>query len=218
MPQLITDLLQLLLGLSVPAAICSMLFAGLALRQEGGATFEMGGKFQRWIVWTVILLTLPQILSWFAAYGLQTTQPSGIATPWLNTMAAAFGDFVQQIVVMRLLPIAAAFFVLKAVLDAAQGGSPIESVIAAIFLLSAASTVTLMQSWNDGSQFATTSMLSSAWNFLAGTILPEAAGLAVVGAVVNFARNRPVGAMVASALGFLSVSALWRLLQVMVSG
>jgi hypothetical protein len=133
-------------------------------------------------------------------------------------MATAFGDFVQQIVVARLLPIAAAFFVLKAVLDAAQGHSPIGSVIAAIFLLSAASTVTLMQSWNDGSQFATTSMLSSAWNFLAGTILPEAAGLAVVGAIVNFARNRPVGAMVASALGFLSASALWRLLQVMVSG
>ena len=221
-PPLINDVLQLLMSLAFPAAMCTMLFAGLALRQEGGATFEMGGKFQRWILWTVILLTIPQMLSWFAVHGvrigIQLGQPGAIGSSWLNAMSTSFGDFVQQVVVARLFPITAAFFVLKAALDAANGNNPVGSVIAAIFLLSGSSTVALMQTWNDGSQFAATDMLSSAWNFLAGTILPEAAGLAVVGAIINYARHRPVGTMVASALAFLSVSALWKLLQAMVSG
>jgi hypothetical protein len=65
-------------------------------------------------------------------------------------------------------------------LDAAEGYSPLGSIVAAFFLLSASGTVQLLQSWNSGSEFATTDMLTAAWNFLAGTILPEAAGLAIV--------------------------------------
>jgi hypothetical protein len=60
-----------------------------------------------------------------------------------------------------------------------------------------------------------TDMLGSIWNFLAGTILPEAAGLAVVGAILNYARQRPFMPLVGSSLAFLSVSALWRLVQAM---
>ena len=74
----------------------------------------------------------------------------------------------------------------------------------------------LMQSWNSGSTFATTDMLTSAWNFLAGTILPEAAGLAVAGAIFNYARHRPFMPLVASGLAFLSVSGIWKLIQAMV--
>ncbi len=70
----------------------------------------------------------------------------------------------------------AAFCVLKAALDAAEGHNPLGSVIAAIFLLSASGMVQLMQSWNSGTEFATTDMLTSAWNFLAGTILPRIGG------------------------------------------
>jgi hypothetical protein len=74
-----------------------------------------------------------------------------------------------------------------------------------------------MQSWNSGSEFATTDMLTSAWNFLAGTILPEAAGLAVVGAILNYARQKPFMPLVGSGLAFLSVSAIWKLVQAMVA-
>ena len=73
-----------------------------------------------------------------------------------------------------------------------------------------------MQSWNSGSEFATTDMLTSTWNFLAGTILPEAAGLAIVGAIFNYARHRAFMPLVASGLAFLSVSAIWKLVQTMV--
>lgn len=213
LPQIISELLQLLFDLAAPAAICTMVLAGTALRQEGGVNFQVGGNFQKWIVWSAILLTLPQVLSWFAAQGILLPPQSAGAAGWVGTMETSFKSFVSGFIVSRLVPITAAFFVLKAALDAAEGHSPLGSVTAAIFLLSVNSTVQLFQGWNSGSQFATTDMLFSAWNFLAANILPEAAGLAVVGAIINYVRHRPVGSLLTSAMAFLSIAAVWRLIQ-----
>ncbi|MGB8061334.1 MAG: hypothetical protein WCF26_05525 [Candidatus Sulfotelmatobacter sp.] len=216
LPQIIVDLLTLLFNMAVPAAICTMVLAGIALRQEGGVNFQTGGKFQRWVLWSVILLTLPQFLSWFAAQGItMPAQGGGIGSAWVASLQTSFSGFVTNVVVAKLIPVLAAFCVLKAALDAAEGQSPLASIIAALFLLSVSGTVQLMQSWNSGSQFATTDMLTSAWNFLAGTILPEAAGLAIVGAIFNYARHRPFMPLVGSGLAFLSVSAIWQLVQAM---
>jgi hypothetical protein len=216
LPQIIVDLLTLLFDLAVPAAICTMVLAGIALRQEGGVNFQTGGRFQRWVLWSVILLTLPQFLSWFAAQGItMPAQGGGIGSAWVASLQTSFSGFVSNVVVAKLIPVLAAFCVLKAALDAAEGQSPLPSVIAGIFLLSVSGTVQLMQSWNSGSEFATTDMLTSAWNFLAGTILPEAAGLAIVGAIFNYARHRPFMPLVGSGLAFLSVSAIWQLIQAM---
>ncbi len=216
-PQILSDLLALLLDLAVPAAMCTMVLAGLALRSESGVNFESGGRFQRWMVWSVILLTLPQLLSWFAAQGVNTPGLGGtVSSPWLSSIDASFKSFVTDVIIAKLVPVLAAFFVLKAALDSTQGHSPLGSVVTAIFLLAVSSTVQMMQGFNSGSEFATTDMLASLWNYLSGTILPEAAGLAVVGAIINFARHRPVMPMVYSALAFLSVSSLWKLVQAMV--
>jgi len=208
--------LTLLFDMAVPAAICTMVLAGIALRQEGGVNFHMGGKFQRWMLWSVILLTLPQLLSWFAAQGItMPAQGGGIGSAWVASLQTSFSGFVSNVVVAKLIPVLAAFCVMKAALDAAEGQSPLASIIAGLFLLSVSGTVQLMQSWNSGSEFATTDMLTSTWNFLAGTILPEAAGLAIVGAIVNYARHRPFMPLVGSGLAFLSVSAIWQLVQAM---
>ena len=216
-PQILTDLLQVLLDLAVPAAMCTMVLAGLALRQESGVNFEVGGRFQRWMLWSAILLTLPQFLSWFAAQGITLPpQGAGIGHPWLRSMETSVTGFISEVVVGKLVPILAAFFVLKAALDAAQGWSPLGSIVAAIFLLSASGSVALMQGLNSGGEFATTDMLLSLWNYLAGTILPEAAGLAVVGAVLNYSRKQAFMPLVFSALAFLSVTGLWKLVQAMV--
>jgi hypothetical protein len=216
LPQIIVDLLTLLFDMAVPAAICTMVLAGIALRQEGGVNFQTGGRFQRWILWSVIFLTLPQFLSWFAAQGItMPAQGGGIGSAWVANLQASFSGFVSNVVVAKLIPVLAAFCVLKAALDAAEGQSPLASIIAGLFLLSVSGTVQLMQSWNSGSEFATTDMLTSAWNFLAGTILPEAAGLAIVGAIFNYARHRPFMPLVGSGLAFLSVSAIWQLVQAM---
>ena len=215
-PQVLVDLMNLLLALAVPAAICTMVLAGVALRQEGGVNFEAGGRFQRWILWSVILLTLPQILSWFAAQGIMMpAQGGGVSSAWASGVTTAFTGFVTNIVVAKLAPLLAAFSIVKAALDGAEGRSPLGSIVAAIYLLSASGTVQLMQSWNSGSTFATTDMLTSAWNFSAGTLLPEAAGLAIVGAILNYARHRPFMPLVGSGMAFLSVSALWKLVQAM---
>jgi hypothetical protein len=216
LPQVIVDLLTLLFDMAVPAAICTMVLAGIALRQEGGVNFQTGGKFQRWVLWSVILLTLPQFLSWFAAQGItMPAQGGAIGSAWVASLQTSFSGFVSNVVVAKLIPVLAAFCVLKAALDAAEGQSPLPSVISGLFLLSISGTVQLMQSWNSGSEFATTDMLTSAWNFLAGTILPEAAGLAIVGAIFNYARHRPFMPLVGSGLAFLSVSAIWQLIQAM---
>ena len=216
LPQIIVDLLTLLFDMAVPAAICTMVLAGIALRQEGGVNFQTGGRFQRWVLWSVIFLTLPQFLSWFAAQGItMPAQGGGIGSAWVASLQTSLSGFVTNVVVAKLIPVLAAFCVLKAALDAAEGQSPLPSVIAGLFLLSVSGTIQLMQSWNSGSEFATTDMLTSAWNFLAGTILPEAAGLAIVGAIFNYARHRPFMPLVGSGLAFLSVSAIWQLVRAM---
>ena len=216
LPEIVADLMKLLFDMAVPAAICTMALAGIALRQEGGVNFQVGGKFQKWALWSVILLTLPQFLSWFAAQGISMPAQSGsIGSPWVASLESSVTGFISNIVVARLIPIVAASCVLKAALDAAEGHSPLASMIAGIFLLSVPGTEQLIQSWNSGSEFATTDMLTSAWNFLAGTILPEAAGLAIVGAIFNYARHRPFMPLVGSGLAFLSVSGIWKLVQAM---
>ena len=216
-PQLLADLMQLLFEMAVPGAMCTMVLAGLALRQESGVNFEVGGRFQKWVLWSVILLTLPQFLSWFAAQGItMPPQSLGMSRSWLSALEGSLTSFISNVVVARVVPVLAAFFVLKAALDAAQGSSPLGSILVAIFLLSVSGTVRLMQSFNSGTEFATTDMLVSIWNYLSGTILPEAAGLALVGAIVNYSRKKPFMPLVFSSLAFLSVTALWKLVQAMV--
>ena len=77
LPQILVDLMKLLFDMAVPVAICTMVLAGTALRQEGGVNFEIGGRFQRWALWSVIPLTLPESLSWFAAQGISMPPQGG---------------------------------------------------------------------------------------------------------------------------------------------
>src|SRR5437660_1068451 len=113
LPQLISELLKLLFDLAIPAAICTMVLAGLALRQEGGVNFQAGGRFQKWILWSVILLTLPQFLAWFAGQGIiLPPQSAAVSSPWVRSMETSFKNFVSDVLIARLVPVTAAFFVL----------------------------------------------------------------------------------------------------------
>src|SRR5947207_7263697 len=141
-PPLLSDLLALLFDLAAPAAVCTMVLAGIALRQEGGVNFQAGGKFQRWVLWSVILLTLPQLLSWLAAQGATLPpQTAGAGSSWLAGLETSFSGFVSEVVLTKLVPVMAGFLVLKATLDTAEGQSPLASVIAAMFLLSVPATI-----------------------------------------------------------------------------
>ena len=215
-PQLLTDIIQVLLQLTPAAALVALFLAGISLRREGGATVSIGGGFAKWMFWAVVFVTLMPILSWFTSFGVAVPVPSGgIGTSWLNSFQSDVSDFVSNLVVGRLATTLAAYFVLRSVLDAASGGNPLPSILAAMFLLGTQATYTLIQGYNSGTQFAPADVLDSLWNYLAGTIMPIAAGLAIVGAIINFATRRPALRLIAVALAMLCVSGLWKLILAM---
>lgn len=217
-PQLLNDVISLLLLLAPSAALVSLVLAGIALRRDGATTFVIGGGFTKWMFWAVVFLTLQPLLTWFSSFGIALPLPSGgISTAWLANAQSDIASFVSKFVVGRIVPTLAAFFVLRAILDTAAGENPLASVIAAMFLLGTQTTFSLIQGYNTQTQYATADVLDSLWNHLAGTIMPIAAVLALVGAILNFATRKPFMRLVAVALALLCVSGIWQLVLAMMS-
>ena len=218
-PQLLNDIINVLLLLAPAAAVVCLVLGGISLRREGGGiTFVLGGGFSKWMFWCVVFLTLQPLLIWFSSFGVAVPLPGGgISTSWLAALESDITNFVNNFILGRLVTTLAAYLVLRAILDAASGEPFLPSLIAALFLLGAQTTLNLLSSWNSGTQFATVDVLNSAWNYLAGTIMPIAAGLAIMGAVFNFVRQRPAMRLVAVSLALLSVSGIWYLVVDMAS-
>ena len=218
-PQLLNDIINVLLLLAPAAAVVCLVLGGISLRREGGGvTFILGGGFSKWMFWCVVFLTLDPLLSWFSSFGVGVPLPGGgISTAWLASFESDITNFVNNFILGKLVTTLAAYLVLRAILDAASGEPFLPSVIAALFLLGAQTTLNLLSSWNTGTQYATVDVLDSAWNYLAGTIMPIAAGLAIVGAIFNFMRQKPVMRLAAVALALLSVSGIWYLVVGMAS-
>ena len=216
-PQLLNDIVNVLLLLAPSAACLSLVLAGISLRREGGGiSFVIGGSFTKWMFWAVVFLTLQPLLGWFSSFGVGVPLPGGgISTSWLATFQSDVGSFVTNFVVGRLATTLAAYFVLRAILDSAAGGNPLPSILTAMFMLGIQTTYNLLQSYNSGTQYATADVLDSLWTYLASTIMPIAAGLAIIGAIINFATQRPVLRLVGVALGLLSVAAVWQLVLAM---
>lgn len=215
-PQILADIVRLLIQLLPAMALVSLVLAGVALRLEGGTTFAIGGGFTKWILWCVILMTLPQLLLWFGFFGLPVPLSFGaIGTGWLEGIRGDVSTFINSFIIGRLTIVVAAYFIVRAVLDAVNGGNPLGSILTAMFLLAIPTTANLIAILDSGTRFSAADVLDGLWNYLAGRILPAAAGLAIVGAIVNFATHRPAMRLIAAALAFLTMSALWRLVQQM---
>jgi hypothetical protein len=215
-PQLLNDIIQVLLQLAPAAALVSLVLAGISLRREGGTAIMMGGGFTKWMFWAVLFVTLTPLLSWFTSFGISVpVSAGGIGTSWLNSFQSDVSNFVSNLIVGRLATTLAAYFVLRSILETAAGGHPLPSILAAMFLLGTQATYTLVQGYNTGTQFAPVDVLDSLWNYLAGTIMPIAAGLAIVGAIINFATRRPALRLIAVALAMLCVSGIWKLVLAM---
>src|SRR5205807_2898627 len=211
-PQLLNDIIQVLLQLAPAASLVSLVLAGISLRREGGTTFLVGGGFTKWMFWAVVFITLGPLLGWFASFGVRSpVSVGGIGSSLIASFESDVSRFDTNFVAGRMITTLAAFFVLRAILDTASGGHPLPSILAAMFLLGAQTTYSLIQSYNTGSQFAAADVLDSLWNYLAGTIMPIAAGLAIVGAIINFATRRPAMRLVAVALAMLCVTGIWKL-------
>ena len=218
-PQLLNDIVNVLLLLAPSAALLCLVLAGISLRREGGGTsFLIGGGFTKWMFWAVVFLTLQPLLGWFSSFGVSVPLAGGgIASSWLSTFQASVGSFVTNFAVGRLATTLAAYFVLRAILDSAAGENPLPSILTAMFLLGVQTTDTILQSYNSGTQYATADVLDSLWTYLAGTIMPIAAGLAIIGAIINVAMRRPALRLAGVALGLLSVTAVWKLVLAMVA-
>lgn len=216
-PPLLNDVIALLLLLAPPAAFVSLVLAGMALRHDGSIMF-VGGSFTKWMFWAVIFLTLQPLLMWFSSFGIaMPLATGGINTPWLANIQSDITSFVAKFIVGRIVPTLAAFFVLRAILDTASGDPPLPSIIAAMFLLGIQTTFSLIQGYNTQSQYATADVLDSLWNHLVGTVMPVAAVLALIGAILNFATRKPFMRLVAVALSLLCVSGIWQLLLAMMT-
>jgi hypothetical protein len=216
-PPLLNDVIALLLLLAPPAACVSLVLAGMALRHDGSIMF-VGGSFTKWMFWAVIFLTLQPLLMWFSSFGIaMPLATGGINTPWLANIQSDITSFVAKFIVGRIVPTLAAFFVLRAILDTASGDHPLPSIIAAMFLLGIQTTFSLIQGYNTQSQYAPADVLDSLWNHLVGTVMPVAAVLALMGAILNFATRKPFMRLVAVALSLLCVSGIWQLLLAMMT-
>src|SRR6202008_1455277 len=76
-PQLLNDIIQVLLKLAPAASLVSLVLAGISLRREGGTTFLVGGSFTKWMFWAVVFVTLGPLLGWFSSFGVATPVPGG---------------------------------------------------------------------------------------------------------------------------------------------
>src|SRR5260370_20799705 len=95
-PQLLNDIIQVLLQLAPAASLVALVLAGINLRREGGTTFLIGGGFTKWMFWPVLFVTLGPLLGWFPSFGLAAQLPSrGIAAAWLLSFQSAVSTFVR---------------------------------------------------------------------------------------------------------------------------
>src|SRR5437773_6297189 len=99
-PQILADIVRLLIQLLPAMALLCLVLAGIALRLEGGSTFLIGGSFTKWIMWGVIMLTLPQLLLWFSFFGLPVPSTAGaIGTSWLAEMRNDVSTFIDSFII-----------------------------------------------------------------------------------------------------------------------
>jgi hypothetical protein len=218
-PLVLRAILGLLMDLTIPGALGAFVLAGMRLRSEGGMNFEASGGFLKWMFWGCFLLSIPSISSWLGAEGIpgasQLSQAGATGAAYTAGIEKVTGDFVDNFLVGHVVPVVAASLVFKAVLDLSQGYSPLASIIAALFLLGVEGVYTLATGSrlaNNG-QYGVTDMLMSMFGYAANRISPIVGGLALSGAILNYVRHRPWMGLVASGLGFLSVTGIWALVK-----
>jgi len=218
LPSIIGSVINLLLGLASIAGLGALILAGWSLRQESaGANFQVGGSFLKYVLWAGIFLTLPGVFSWLNANGVSVQQEmTGHPSGYMLQIEDVVETFVTDVVLDHLVPVLAAALVLKGILDAAEGHVPVGAIVGCLFLLGVYGIYNhARQQWNDVSAYATTNFLMNAWTYVATSICPIAAGLAVAGGILAYVRQQRWAHYVACAFGLLSVTGLYALVKAM---
>ncbi|MFN7995374.1 MAG: hypothetical protein U0Q18_17325 [Bryobacteraceae bacterium] len=111
--------------------------------------------------WAIVMITLPQVFGWFAFWGVGAPLPGGgIGNGWMTTFSNDATIFVNTLVIGRLVPVLAAWMVLRSVINFSEGYTP-RFDPGAMFLLAIPATAALLQGWNDGTRFGTAAVLKA---------------------------------------------------------
>src|SRR2546425_11799616 len=128
-PQLLNDIARLLINMAPVLALLTLVLAGIALRLEGGTNLVIGGGFTKWMFWAIVLIALPQLLLWFSFFGVPApVAEGGIGTTWIASLLTDVTTFVNDFVIGRFAITLAAYFVIRAILDATEGHHPLPSI------------------------------------------------------------------------------------------
>ena len=216
-PLVFRAILGLLITLAVPASLAAFVMAGMKLRTEGGVNYQASGGFLKWIFWGALLLTIPGVSTWLLNESVPGASQLVMGTQsavYTNGMSKLANDFVDDILVAHFVPVAAAALVFKAILDQAQGTSPLGSLVAAMFLLGVQGVYKVATgNWMGSGAYSTTDMLMNAFNYAANTLSPIVGGLSISAGILAFAQNRPWKSYAISGLSFLSVTGIWALVK-----
>jgi hypothetical protein len=234
LPGFLLAISGILLTLAPFAALACFVFAGLRLRSEGGTNYDAGGGVLKWFFWGAIMLSVPAVFSGTmpGLFGSGNGFPvpingGGSDAAWnsgATYLQTGVESFINNILVARIVPLIAAALCFKALLDSAEGDSPLASVVSALVVLGAQGLCSLAQtSWNSASSGATVpfgaaDILDGAVTYLANQVSPLIGVLCVIGAVLNFYRSKGWGQLLFTGVAFMSFTGLWNLVTKFVWG
>ena len=141
---LINDGIGLLLGLAPVAALVALVLAGLALRNQGSVL--QNGRFGQWMFWAAVMLTLPQILSWFSGFGMNVPISAGGGTAFLNVFKVDVTNFVNWVGNV-ISPVGAGIAVVGGVVSYASGRGYVRWIGTALGLLAVSGLTRLLEYW-----------------------------------------------------------------------
>jgi hypothetical protein len=210
---IISDIIGTLIGLSPLFALGAFVLAGLALRGEGGTNFNMGGSFTKYLIWSAIFFALPGIVtqaaSWAGASNLPGLTGATVGKPIISAATSAL-----QYVGTKLLPIFGGALIFKALLDSAEGKSPLPSIVSSLFVMGLAAAVNASASASaSASTYSPDTLLSLYLTYATGTLCPIIASMCVAAAIVTYVRGGKWGGMVLTAVGFLTVTGVTTLIK-----
>ena len=213
-PQILTDLLGLLLGAAPYFALGCFVTAALTFRSGGGQNFELNDGFVKWIFWGVVFISLSSLPLFLGAMGVPIQMPGSTTSAWVTTLITAVNNFSNGFLLGKIVPVAVGALVLKALLDSAEGKSPVPSIISAILALSIKGMYDMVNSWGLSSdQYGVADGLLKIVNWMGSNVCPAAGALCVIGGIINYGRGKPWGQLAITSVAMLCFSGIWMLVK-----
>jgi hypothetical protein len=213
----LTGLYGLLIGAAPYMALGCFVAATVTFRTGGGTNFDLGGGYVKWLFWAMLFLSLQGLPNFMSLIGIPWKPPTATSASqaYLAPLQTMVQNFTNNYLVKVLIPVVGAALVLKALLDSAEGNSPMPSLVSALLVLSTNALYTMANSWglsSDGTGIA--DGLSKLVTWVGTNVCPTAGALCIIGAIVNgFIRQKPWGQLALTGLAMMCFSGIWLLVK-----